>query len=161
MTALAHADLSDVIDQVWSSFVGEDQPLLPRLVPAGTPFDTGDTWSATVTISDGWHGSVTVELSHRVALQLTRTMLFLTEADDIADADVADAVGELVNMIGGNVKSLMPGPSRLSLPAVSAGRAVLPSDAAEVARLDGQWAGEPVRVTVHSAGFDSNVEVPS
>ena len=31
-------------------------------------------------------------------------------------------VGELVNMIGGNVKSLMPGPSVLSLPVVAAGR---------------------------------------
>ena len=38
-------------------------------------------------------------------------------------------------MIGGNVKSLMPGPSVLSLPAVAAGRAAHPSDAAEVARV--------------------------
>ena len=34
-------------------------------------------------------------------------------------AEVVDALGELTNMIGGNVKSLLPAPSQLSLPMVS------------------------------------------
>ena len=36
-------------------------------------------------------------------------------------ADVTDAVGELVNIIGGSVKSLMPQPTVLSLPSVRTG----------------------------------------
>lgn len=155
MSVLEHTDVEQVLTQVWSSFVGGDEPLLPHSV-GGTPFDVAQTWSATVTIADGWNGSVSVELSHDVAVSLTRTMLCLPEADTVEDGDLADAVGELVNMVGGNIKSLLPGPSRLSLPAVAAGRAVAPTDAVEVARLDGQWAGEPVRVTVHS-----HTEVPT
>ena len=156
MTVLEHTDVEQVLTQVWSSFVGEEEPLLPRLAAAGAPFEVSPTWSATVTIADGWNGSVTVELSQDVAVALTRTMLCLPDAESVEDGDLADAVGELVNMVGGNIKSLLPGPSRLSLPAVAAGRAVPPTDAVEVARLDGQWAGEPVRVTVHS-----HTEVPT
>jgi chemotaxis protein CheX len=150
MTAMPVApeatDVQAIVEQVWSSFLGEEEPLLPRFAAPGEPFGADSAWSAAVGVSGGWDAAVTVEVSDAVALTLTTTMLGST---DVEDADLADAVGELVNMIGGNVKSLMPGPSTLSLPAVAAGRAVQPSDAHEVARFDGTWAGEPVRVTVH------------
>jgi chemotaxis protein CheX len=139
-------DVHAIVDQVWSSFLGEAEPLLP--LPSDEAF-TGDSWSAAVSISGGWDATVTVELAAPVALALTRTMLGLDADEPVADADLADAVGELVNMVGGNIKSLMPGPSVLSLPAVAAGRAAHPSGAHEVARFDGIWAGQPVRVAVH------------
>ena len=142
-------DVQAIVEQVWSSFLGEEEPLLPRPAAPGQ-FAADQAWSAAVSISGGWDATVTVELSAPVALSLTRTMLGLDDADETEDGDVADAVGELVNMVGGNVKSLMPGPSALSLPAVAAGRAAHPSGAAEVARFDGVWAGEPVRVAVHA-----------
>jgi chemotaxis protein CheX len=142
-------DVQAIAEQVWSSFLGETEPLLPRPVEPGRPFDAEDAWSAAVAISGGWDATVTVELSADLALALTTTMLGLDEAETAEDGDVADAVGELVNMVGGNIKSLMPGPSVLSLPAVAAGRAAHPSGAAEVARFDGSWAGQPVRVAVH------------
>ena len=140
-------DVEAIVEQVWSSFLGETEPLLPR--PSGGAFPADDAWSAAVSISGGWDATVTVELSAPVALSLTATMLGLETSARVEDGDVADAVGELVNMIGGNIKSLMPGPSVLSLPAVAAGRAAHPSGASEVARFDGVWAGQPVRVAVH------------
>jgi chemotaxis protein CheX len=142
-------DVQAIVEQVWSSFLGESEPLLPRPAEPGRPFAADDAWSAAVSSSGGWDATVTVELSADLACSLTRTMLDLDAAEPAEDADVADAVGELVNMIGGNVKSLMPGPSALSLPAVAAGRAAHPSGAVEVSRFDGAWAGQPVRVTVH------------
>jgi len=153
MTLLAPevTDLHAIVEEVWSSFVGVDQPLQPRLVPPGTPLDPA-VWSGAVSVTGDWQGAVTVELADHVARAITRVMLGLDDAVDPADDDVADAVGELVNMIGGNVKSLMPGHSVLSLPAVAAGRAVFPSDTSEVARLDLLWTGQPVRVTVHCPG---------
>jgi chemotaxis protein CheX len=142
-------DVQAIVEQVWSSFLDESEPLLPQLVPAGQPFPAEDSWSAAVAVSGGWDATVTVELAAPVALALTTTMLGLESNDEAEDGDVADAVGELVNMVGGNIKSLMPGPSVLSLPAVAAGRAAHPSGATEVARFDGVWAGQPVRVAVH------------
>jgi chemotaxis protein CheX len=138
-------DVRAIAEQVWSSSLGEAEPLMPQPLVEGA-FPAEQAWSAAVTVSGGWDASVTVEVADRVAQALATTMLGTA---DVEDADIADAVGELVNMIGGNVKSLMPGPSTLSLPAVAAGRAVHPSGAVEGARYDALWSGEPVRVSVH------------
>ncbi len=146
--APAEDDVRAVTEDVWLALLGEDEVLLPRLVPPGSPFDADGAWSATVTVSGGWQGAVTIELLEHAARLLGAGMLDLPETE-LADADVADAVGELVNMVGGNVKSLMPGPSVLSLPAVAAGRAVFASDVTEVCRLDLSWRGGPVRVSIH------------
>lgn len=145
----AMTDVQAIVEQVWSSFLGETEPLLPRPAAPGEPFPAEAAWSAAVSISGGGDATVTVELAAPVALSLTATMLGLGPGEEPADPDVADAVGEIVNMVGGNVKSLMPGPSVLSLPAVAAGRAAHPSGATEVARFDGSWAEHPVRVAVH------------
>ena len=141
MTEPSLNDVQMVVDEVWSSFLGTDEPLLPG---APTGLDVG--WSAAITVSGEWHGSISIELTTGTAEEVTRRMLGVTDA---VDEDVADAVGELVNMIGGNVKSLMPGPSALSLPVVAAGRVARPSDAVEACRLDASWAGSPLLVSVH------------
>ncbi|MDQ6523509.1 chemotaxis protein CheX [Nocardioides sp. LHD-245] len=153
MSAAAHEspaseDVRAVTEDVWMVLLGEDGGLRPRTVPADAPFDAA-AWSAATTISGGWHGVVTVELDEALARLLTGRMLALTDDETATDSDVADAVGELVNMVGGNVKSLMPGPSTLSLPAVAAGRAAFGSDSALACRIDLAWQDGPVRVSVH------------
>jgi chemotaxis protein CheX len=136
----SYDDVQMVVEEVWSSFLGAEEPLLPA-----APAELSVGWSAAVTVSGEWHGMVSVELPTGLAEEVTRRMLAV---DETFDEDVADAVGELVNMIGGNVKSLMPGPSVLSLPVVAAGRVARPSDAVEVCRLDASWAGNPLHVSV-------------
>ena len=136
-------DLTFLADEVWRSLLGEEEMLVP--VGCEDPIE----WSGAVSVTGGWQGTVTVELGARAAADLTARMLALPEDEPAADADVADAVGELVNMIGGNVKSLMPGPSVLSLPAVAAGRAVFANDVVEVCRVDVAWRGGPVRICIH------------
>lgn len=135
------ADVQMVVEEVWTSFLGTEDPLV---VGPPVPLEAG--WSAAVTITGEWEGMVSVELPTTMAEEVCRRMLGV---DDTLDEDVADAVGELVNMIGGNVKSLMPGPSVLSLPVVAAGRVARSSDTAEVCRVDASWAGAPVQVCVH------------
>ena len=148
-TAPEMTDVHAIVDQVWSSFLGDAEPLLPSFDADGA-FPADDTWSAAVSIHGGWTGTVTIELSHGLAFALTRLMMAMEESEPLEDGEVADAVGELVNMIGGNIKSLMPGPSALTLPVVAAGRAAHSSDLREVSRFDARWQGEPVRVSVHS-----------
>ena len=50
---------------------------------------------------------------------LTRALLAMGESDDVSDADFADAVGEIANVVGGNIKSLVTNPGALTLPVVS------------------------------------------
>lgn len=139
------SDVEMVVEEVWTSFLGAEDPLL-----IGPPSELNVGWSAAVTVSGEWHGMISVELPTGTAEEVTRRMLGMVEGlEETPDEDVADAVGELVNMIGGGVKSLMPGPSALSLPVVAAGRVARPSDVVEVCRFDASWAGSPLVVSVH------------
>lgn len=146
--ALVEPSMSDVemvVEEVWTSFLGSEDPLM-----IGPPAEVEVGWSAAVTVSGEWHGMISVELPTGTAEEVARRMLGMVEGlEPTPDEDVADAVGELVNMIGGGVKSLMPGPSALSLPVVAAGRVARPSDVAEVCRFDASWAGQPLVVSVH------------
>jgi chemotaxis protein CheX len=47
--------------------------------------------------------------------------MFNLRADQLTDDEVADALGELTNMIAGKLRSLLPGPSGLSMPTVTVG----------------------------------------
>ncbi|MBJ7359171.1 hypothetical protein, partial [Nocardioides sp.] len=62
--------------------------------------------------------------------------------------ELSDVIGEFANIVGGNVKSLMPGPSTLSLPLVAHNVLVPPSDLQPQLTLDLAWHGSPVRVRV-------------
>lgn len=136
-------DVHAVVEEVWSSFLGSEEPLLP--LP--TPLPPGG-WSAAITVTGGWDAQVTVNLTDAGALGVTSRMLMCEEAD-CTDEDLRDALGELVNMVGGNIKSLMAGAAALSLPLVGHGDISPGSHLLEVCRLDLTWRGEPVLVTVH------------
>ena len=103
--------------------------------------------TASVSMTGEWPGHVAVACSEAFASRFA-SRLFLT--DTVSEADVVDAIGELANVVGGNVKSVVPGPNVLSLPHVVRGTEYLPS-AVETVRLDLCWEGEPLRVTVWAA----------
>lgn len=145
-TVLSPDDVRTLTEEVWSTFLGHTAPFTTA---EGRPFTPA--WSASVTVKGEWNGMVTMELTGAGAHQLTCGMLAMDPgADEPSEADVVDAVGELVNMVGGNVKSLVPGPSQLSLPLVATGQFAHGSDQHEVVRLDFAWGEEPVSLTVHS-----------
>jgi chemotaxis protein CheX len=75
-----------------------------------------------VHIAGEWVGAVVLSLSAQTARAAAAAMLEVSD-DDVTDADEQEVGAELVNMIGGNLKSLLPGPSFLSMPTVVAGRA--------------------------------------
>jgi len=135
-------DVMSIADEVWTSFIGTDEPL----VPAGDEaFPVA--WSGAVSVTGDWSGMVVVEMPEECAVAATARMLMI---DEPSQSDVADAVGELVNMVGGNVKCLLLGENRLSLPVVAVGRVTPPGGAVEVCRADLQWSAGPLRITVHS-----------
>lgn len=55
----------------------------------------------------------------RTAHLITRTLLMMDEAEGVSAMDLTDAFGEIANVVGGNVKSLLEVPASLSLPQVS------------------------------------------
>jgi chemotaxis protein CheX len=88
------------------------------LVPAtgGIPRDR-PALSACVHVDGAWNGAALVECELPLARLLTAA-LFGRPVDDIEPEEVRDALGEITNIVGGNLKALLPAPSRLSLPTV-------------------------------------------
>ncbi|HWC36468.1 MAG TPA: chemotaxis protein CheX [Mycobacteriales bacterium] len=109
------ADLTEITIDVWSSFLGE------RPEPAAEPAPTGGARvTGCVHISGTWQGSVMLSGSQALAAQAAAGM-FGTPVDELADAEVSDAFGELTNMVGGNVKGMLEGFNALSIPVVTSG----------------------------------------
>jgi chemotaxis protein CheX len=71
-------------------------------------------------IAGEWSGVVLVKASDKLASFAASRML-LIDPDDVQVNDLQDTLAELTNMIGGNIKSIVPGPSNLSLPTVTNG----------------------------------------
>jgi len=81
----------------------------------------GEALESGVDIDGGWHGTVAVR-AHSQFVRLAASIMFRIEPDAVGPDDLADALGELANMIGGNLKGLLSEPSRLSLPRMAAAR---------------------------------------
>jgi chemotaxis protein CheX len=140
-------ELLSIADMVWTSYLDPagEHPLV--VDPEPGPGVGATHVVSTVAISGAWDGRVLLSFSPLAAKRATAALLGVEEADEVGDGDVADAVGELANIIGGSVKSLMAQPTVLSLPAVSKG--AFPEMGGEVCRLTGTWIGEPVSLAVH------------
>ena len=82
-----------------------------------------DSISGIIGLAGTHKGVLAIHLPHRVAMAITGSFLGM-EIDEI-NSDVEDAVGELANMIGGNVKSILSANGRdisLSMPTTISGK---------------------------------------
>jgi chemotaxis protein CheX len=144
MDVVAFNDIVVIAQDIWASFL--DLPMEP--VPSNT-VDTSRMRmvGGVVTVHEAWSGAVQLETSADFAAMAARRM-FAAEGS-VTEAELDDALGELTNMIGGNIKSLLPAPSHLSLPTVehSVGLAPVPG-LAPISRVAFLAAAEPVFITV-------------
>ena len=75
---------------------------------------------ACIQITGMWNGAVLLDCPVELA-RLAASIMFSKEPAKVTTADLQDAVAELVNMVGGNFKALLPEKCYLSLPAVVEG----------------------------------------
>jgi chemotaxis protein CheX len=73
-----------------------------------------------VQIAGAWRGVVFLQASEGFARR-TAEKMFRLMPEEISYADIQDAFAEITNMIGGNIKGQVPGPSVLSIPTVTTG----------------------------------------
>jgi chemotaxis protein CheX len=105
-----------ITSDVWTSFTGKEIGAEDE----GALADSGEVTVGCVAVTGAWQGCVLLAAPTPLARTVAAAMFDLP-ADRLTDDEVADALGELTNMIAGNVKSLLPGPSSLSMPAVTVG----------------------------------------
>jgi chemotaxis protein CheX len=109
--------LAQVMASVWDTML--ELPLLVRPTDQAEDFNPGcgPVVSGSIGIAGSWEGRVTLVAPRTFAAKCTALMLECP-VEGLSDADVGDAWGELVNMVGGHLKALVPPVSTLGLPAV-------------------------------------------
>ena len=113
-------EIEEFTKSIWNTMLGlMVQGNLSENAPAVAQAGDGRVYVGRVDVSGGWQGAVVVQFNHALGRRAAAKM-FECDASDVTDEEVEDVVGELVNMIGGNLKSLLPGPSNLSTPKVTA-----------------------------------------
>jgi chemotaxis protein CheX len=140
-------ELIAIVGEVWDSFLLGDLESLPIAVDQASELVT----CANVCLTGAWTGVLMVECDPDVAMRLSCVLLGL-DMGAATEVDIADTLGEIANVVGGNLKNVLPGPTSMSLPVVS--RSMSPSlvkDAAEICNVAFSWDGLGLRVIVWSA----------
>lgn len=107
-------DIRQIVSDIFEAMLG-----LPVVVgPA--EMDGARRLTACVLISGGWEGAVAVDCTEVLARRVTESMLGLGPGE-ASPEDVRDAIGEVANVAGGNVKALLGTECALSLPTVTEG----------------------------------------
>lgn len=109
MTSTLEPDvINSVTEQVWTDFLG--------ISLAPTPSTQGEAeCAASISIEGAWNGAVIVACSRQLARQAAATM-YCCPVEQVDDASWRDTLNEVANIMGGNLKALLPGPSHLGLP---------------------------------------------
>ncbi len=133
--------IREITQSVWSTMLG--MPLEERwgALDAKQPSPGVTSW---VCITGSWCGAITIECSSAAARRAAGAM-FGMAPEEASPEEVHDAMGEVANIIGGNLKGLLQGPVSLSLPTVSD-------------RFDFEAQGSGPGAVVRAAHFESEGE---
>ncbi|HZP07057.1 MAG TPA: chemotaxis protein CheX [Terracidiphilus sp.] len=103
-------DLLQIVSSVFDTMLGLEA------FESGAPWQpTARWWTAAVYLSGEWNGAVLVECDHEQAARFAARFLSI-DLPEAVNEMIRDVLGELANMIGGNVKSVLMSGIRLSMP---------------------------------------------
>ena len=149
-------DLAEMVEQVWQSYLDPEgvSPLMPTY-DENQPSEV----HSSVSITGSWTGHVVYASSTTAARRAAAAFLAM-DASEVSEEDVSDVLGELANIVGGNVKAMLPPGAQLSLPQVM----LAPESTARFPNTEriggvyGIWEGEPVSISMWQCRADNNQE---
>jgi len=130
---------------IFSSMIDGEAGFLNSWV--GEPPVLEDPVVAWVDLRGPWSGRAALRTETATAHNLSRALLGMDADEEVSHADLADAVGELANVVGGNVKALLPEGGKLGLPQVDADLP-LTDDAVLMHGVALAWRGRPLVVEI-------------
>lgn len=139
-------EIKEYVEFAWST-------LELKITPSSEQFDTNSKKSITanIQISGQWQGVIALIMEHDLAEQLAIKM-FSIEKEQVTNDEINDALSEMINIIGGNLKSLLPQPNQLSLPIVGIKGTKLHFPFTEQrSQVAFDCAGKKFMVTIHQA----------
>jgi chemotaxis protein CheX len=149
-------DLAEMVEQVWEAYLDPEgvSPLM-QTYDENQPSEV----HSSVSITGSWSGHI-VYASSRAAAQRAAAAFLAMELDEVSEEDISDTLGELANIVGGNVKAMLPQGAQLSLPQVVLG----PESSARypnterISGVYGLWDGEPVSISMWQSNTDTKEE---
>lgn len=117
---MIHSDeIIQIVQSIWASIL--NLPIEVSDINEDFPSsDRSRSFTGCVQLTGDFEGATLLHCPSRLAIQLS-ALMFEEETDKLSIEDVQDALGELTNMVAGNIKPLLKGHSRLSLPSVVEG----------------------------------------
>lgn len=112
-TRIQSSDIAQMSQELFSSMLG----MKLDLEPSSKSEAWVDPVIATIQIKGDWNAEFRVLAPMKLASQIGCAM-FGMEQDELSNAELFDAMGEIVNVIGGNAKGIVDGDCQLSLPSV-------------------------------------------
>jgi hypothetical protein len=101
-----------IIQDTWSSTLGFHVDGLPS-----EEYSADGEFTVCVKVSGAWDGEVRLQCPPPLA-RLIAAAIFQVEAEKAGSEEILDALSELIHIIGGNLKALLPQPVTLSLPSL-------------------------------------------
>jgi chemotaxis protein CheX len=105
-------ELAQIVESVFETMM--DLKVCPSAMPW---FPAGDRLTAAIHLAGEWNGAVLVECDHGQACRFAGRFLSMNPPHTVDDV-VRDVLGELANMIGGNLKCVLTRGIKLSMPSV-------------------------------------------
>jgi chemotaxis protein CheX len=141
--------IRSIVRSVWSTQLGLE--IQDAEGPAQPPLP--ETMTAAIHISGDYHGAIVLE-SSRIIIRLAASIMFDLPTEELVDADERDVIGELANVVAGNIKALIAGSNSISLPTIIEGSDYRVSTLDVKSRTDFRFTldGESMTVTIVEHG---------
>lgn len=112
-TGILPSEVAQIVESVFAAMLGLE------VSESGTPwFPGGDRLTSVLHLAGDWNGAVLLECDRRQACRFAGRFLSI-DPPEMLDDVVRDVLGELANIIGGNLKCVLTrGVIRLSMPSV-------------------------------------------
>ena len=146
LTAFDAAQISAIAEDVFAALIdGEPGHLYPSDPSASdVPADPLYAW---VDMHADVSGRVLLTVDVATAHDLARALLRMDAGEPVGDEDLVDAFGEVANVVGGNLKALLPVQGTLTLPQVARERPQM-AGAVLVDQVALGWRGRPLDIAV-------------
>ncbi len=142
-------------DDGWSIVEGTWESILQSgALPADPATVLEDPLTAFVAVVGDPTRTVTFSFSRQTGEAVARTMLDLHRDEVVSDEDLEDATGEIVNILGGNVKSVLAGATRLGLPRVVSGE--VPAIGTPLWQAAVEWSGHVATIALWHSGSEAS-----
>ena len=112
---ISPSDVAQIVESVFGTMLSLE------VNQGGTPLSPDENHlTSAVYLTGEWNGALLVDCGAEQACRFAGRLLSMDPPGTVDD-DVRDALGELANVIGGNLKCLLPHGIKLGLPSVADG----------------------------------------